>query len=149
MVHQRTHTGRSLINVKIVRKPFVIAHNSPCTKEFILERNPMNVLSVAKPLVSVLLSITTSELTLERSTQVWLGLFVKTRFSKTARNFRLRFLYKYVHPDLYLEPPVPCVPSQDFPRGPVVKALSSQNGGMSFDSWFGNDDSTCHTAWLT
>ena len=70
--------GRSLINVKIVRKPFVIAHNSPCTKEFILERNPMNVLSVGKPLVSVLLSITTSELTLERSTQVWLGLFVKT-----------------------------------------------------------------------
>ena len=77
----------------------------------------MNVSSVGKPLVSVLLSITTSELILERS---------------TARNFRLRFLYNYVHPDLYLEPPVPCIPSQDFPGGPVVKALSSQNGGHEF-----------------
>ena len=70
--------GKNPINAKIVRKPFVIAHNSPCTKEFILERSPMNVSSVGKPLVSVLLSITTSELTLERSTQVWLDLFLKT-----------------------------------------------------------------------
>lgn len=70
--------GRSPINAKIVRKPFVIAHNSPCTKEFILERSPMNVSSVGKPSVSVLLSITTSELILERSTQVWLDLFLKT-----------------------------------------------------------------------